>query len=199
MTSAITARAATADEYDAVVDLCATAFADEAVTAWALPDPARRDARLRESFRDSLRAALEADAVILALDAADSPIGVSIWVPVPETGPSDEDPEDGEPPAQETATRRLRAVERATAARTPRLPHLHLVSMAVLPEQRGRGAGHALIEAGIARARELGLPLYLEASAPANRALYLRHGFSAHGEPIRLTENGPTLQPMWRN
>lgn len=41
------------------------------------------------------------------------------------------------------------------------------------------------------------VPVYLEASTPRNRALYERHGFRDHGEPIPLPD-GPRLQPMWR-
>ncbi|MDP9345553.1 MAG: GNAT family N-acetyltransferase, partial [Actinomycetota bacterium] len=45
---------------------------------------------------------------------------------------------------------------------------------------------------------EQGLPAYLEASSPRNRALYERHGFSVT-EELKLPRNGPPLWLMWRD
>jgi hypothetical protein len=49
---------------------------------------------------------------------------------------------------------------------------------------------------GLARADRDGLPAYLEASAPRNRALYERHGFEVVGE-IQAGDS-PPLWPMLR-
>jgi hypothetical protein len=42
-----------------------------------------------------------------------------------------------------------------------------------------------------------GLPAYLEASSPRNRALYERHGFVVV-EEMRLAKDSPPLWRMWR-
>src|SRR3546814_2511119 len=57
--------------------------------------------------------------------------------------------------------------------------------LAALPRRRGLGAGSAMLRHGLDQARELGLPVYLEASTPQNQRLYSRHGFQEHGAPIR--------------
>ncbi|WP_020015141.1 GNAT family N-acetyltransferase [Promicromonospora sukumoe] len=95
------------------------------------------------------------------------------------------------------ATRRLAAVLTATSARHPDVPHVYLSAMATLPRRRGLGAGSAMLRQGIAMARGRGLPVYLEASTRRNQRLYARHGFRAHGAPLPLPDDGPTLQPMW--
>lgn len=189
-----TTRLATTSELDQVTALCIAAFADEAVITWVLPDPTTRRSAMRSMFDTALFAAVEAEALLLAVSAADEPIGASIWIP--RTGRSGEAaPQSGDDPV----ARRLSAVHDATEARRPGTAHLSLSSMAVLPDHRGQGAGGAMVASGTARAGDLGLPVYLEVSTPQNRALYARHGFRDHGAPIRLPEQGPTLQPMWRD
>ncbi|MFF0451363.1 GNAT family N-acetyltransferase [Streptomyces sp. NPDC004609] len=187
----VTTRPATISELHEVAALCTAAFADEAVMAWALPDPVTRLTYLRGVFGASLGAAVDTGALILAV-ADGVPAGASIRVPrsgIPETT---------EPPAgDDPVSRRLRAVQEATDTRHPDSPHLYLQSMAVRPEHRRRGAGSAMITSGLARAGERELPVYLEASTPDNRKLYERHGFRDRGEPIRLPDDGPSLQPMW--
>ncbi|MBN6041871.1 GNAT family N-acetyltransferase [Amycolatopsis sp. 195334CR] len=176
-------RPAEPSEFDAVLGPCVTAFADEAVSAWVVPDPVLRRERTLELFSTSLREAVEAGRLVVAFDGAF--VAASIWFPwegpVPEPDGDD----------------RLATVLAATAARHPREPHVYLSSMAALPDRRGSGAGTALLRYGIQRAG--GLPIYLEASTPRNRQLYLRHGFTDHGPPIPLPDNGPELQPMWRS
>lgn len=92
---------------------------------------------------------------------------------------------------------RVEVVEAAAQARHPEEPHLFLSSMATLPAHRGRGAGAAMLAAGLEWARALGLPVYLEASTSDNRRLYERCGFYDLGETIDLPDGGPSLQPMW--
>jgi hypothetical protein len=43
-----------------------------------------------------------------------------------------------------------------------------------------------------------GRPAYLEATGSKTRALYLRHGFADHGQPVRIGADGPPLLPMMR-
>jgi len=84
----------------------------------------------------------------------------------------------------------------------PRRPrsraYWHLQQMVVVPEQRGHGLGGAMLRHQLDQADAAGIGTYLEASSPRSQALYERHGFRPHGEPIRLPDDGPVLQPMWR-
>jgi ribosomal protein S18 acetylase RimI-like enzyme len=47
------------------------------------------------------------------------------------------------------------------------------------------------------RIDEAGMPAYLEASNPANVALYERHGFKVRGS-FTLPGDGPEVFTMWR-
>lgn len=193
--SAITARSAHREELDSVTELCLTAFADEAVTAWIFPDPLERRHYMRQMFSTSLEAAISAEAVILALDVDGEPMGVSIWLPHTTTAEEQETPPSVD--ENDLLARRMATAEAAASARRPTVAHLKLASMAALPEHRGKGAGSTMLCAGLERARTLGLPVYLEASTSDNRRLYARSGFRDLGETIDLPEGGPSLQPMW--
>lgn len=189
-----TVRTATRTELDHVIELCLSAFADEAVTAWVVPDPVIRQREMRRLFASSLGAAIDAEALLLAISPEGTPIAASLWVPFvegagehPTSAPTGEDSQ---------TISRMAVVESATRVRRPKASHLYLSSMGTLPSQRGRGAGTVLLSAGRERARALGLPIYLEASTVNNRRLYERFGFRDLGAPIHLPDGGPSLQPM---
>ena len=188
-------RPAVPSEFSLVLPVCVEAFADEAVSAWVEPEPELRQDRTRELFETSLRAAVDAGQLLVAFLPGGYPVAASVWADLDSTPPT------AEPPARfehdRPATRRLAAVLAATSARHPYAPHVYLSAMAALPHRRGLGAGTAMLRYGLTRSRELGLPVYLEASTPRNRRLYARHGFHDLGEPIHLPEGGPVLQPMW--
>lgn len=196
MATTMTARTARIDEAEEVTRLCLAAFADEAVTAWVIPDPAARREHLRHMVRASLEGAIEAGSLVLAIASDGAPVAASFWMPrAARSGlpaPSNSVVADDDPAG------RFAAVEAATHARRPDTEHLYLSSMATLPSHRGQGAGGAMLTEGIGRARAAGLPVYLEASTSDNRRLYERTGFRALGGPLRLPDGGPTLQPMWR-
>jgi len=78
----------------------------------------------------------------------------------------------------------------------PQEPHWHLAVIGVDPLYQGRGYGSQLMRHGLAACDRDHLPAYLEASSPANRALYERHGFKALGE-IRSGDS-PPMVPMLR-
>ncbi len=201
---------ATPAEFDVVLPVCVEAFSDEAVSAWVEPAPERRLERTRELFATSLRSAVDAGQLLVAWTDAGEPVAASIWM-VLDGAPKAEDLEaaEGSGEVNDTSTsgtdsvflaqasRRLAAVFAATSARHPDVPHVYLSAMATLPGRRGLGAGSAMLRHGIAMARDRGRPVYLEASTRQNQRLYARHGFRAHGAPLPLPDDGPTLQPMW--
>lgn len=191
-------RPARLSEFDTVLSLSAETFADEAVLSWVIPDPDARRNHIRELFADSLRTTIESGDLILAVTADNEAVALSLWHDIDPTQRTDMNPHSAEAPeVSDSVTRRLHAAARATAERHPAEPHVFLSSMATLPEHRGMGAGGAMVRFGISRAHHINLPIYLEASTPQNRRLYLRSGFIDHGETIALPEHGPVLQPMW--
>jgi GNAT superfamily N-acetyltransferase len=75
--------------------------------------------------------------------------------------------------------------------------HHHLAILAVRPDWQGRGIGTALLDAHHALLDKEGTVAYLEASDERNRGIYLRHGYTDYGSPIRLPD-GPSMYPMTR-
>lgn len=204
-TPSLAVRTATPAEFDHLLPVCVEAFADEAVSAWVEPVPALRLERTRTLFQDSLRAAVDAGELLVAFLPDGEPVAASLWtdlesgLPEPPAGPTPTHRADQRIAVDQRLAvgQRLAVVLAATGERHPREPHVYLSAMAALPGRRGLGAGSAMLRHGLGRARRLGLPVYLEASTPRNRRLYARHGFRDLGDPIRLPEDGPALQPMW--
>jgi ribosomal protein S18 acetylase RimI-like enzyme len=80
-------------------------------------------------------------------------------------------------------------------AHHPQDPHYYLQFIGVRPERQGTGIGSALLRAVLDRCDLQGAAVYLEADE-RSRHLYLKHGFEAISEPT-LPE-GPSFFPMWR-
>jgi ribosomal protein S18 acetylase RimI-like enzyme len=78
----------------------------------------------------------------------------------------------------------------------PAALHWYLETLGTDPEHQGKGVGSALLQPGLDRCDDEGLPAYLESSKESNLAFYARHGFEVTRE-INLP-NGPTLWAMWR-
>lgn len=74
----------------------------------------------------------------------------------------------------------LRAL-RAFDAFRPTARHWYLADIAVSPIARGLGVGSALLTYRLRAIDSQALPAYLEATTPASRRLYERHGFHAEG------------------
>lgn len=71
--------------------------------------------------------------------------------------------------------------------------HWYLGAIGVTPGAMSRGAGSALLSAGLARADSDGLPVRLETSLRRNVALYQRHGFRV----VAQVELPPGAPPCW--
>ena len=78
----------------------------------------------------------------------------------------------------------------------PAEAHWYLPLLGVDPARQGHGYGSALLRHALARSDRDGVPAYLEATSPRNRALYERHGFAAVGT-IRVA-GWPPIWPMLR-
>jgi ribosomal protein S18 acetylase RimI-like enzyme len=80
-------------------------------------------------------------------------------------------------------------------AHHPQDPHYYLQFIGVRPEHQGVGIGSALLRAVLDRCDLDDAAVYLEADE-RSRHLYFKHGFEAIAE-LRLPE-GPSFFPMWR-
>jgi GNAT superfamily N-acetyltransferase len=63
---------------------------------------------------------------------------------------------------------------------------------------RGRGLGQRLLQRGLIRADEQGLPCYLETSKATNVGWYERLGFFVALPALQIVPRGPTHWTMWR-
>ncbi|KXO97355.1 Acetyltransferase (GNAT) family (plasmid) [Tsukamurella tyrosinosolvens] len=180
------------DDIASLARVCATAFADDSFTCWMHPDESAREVVLEQMFAAAIAEAMPTRGVIAALAPSAGAVGVSIWLD-PRSGPVDAIVGDN------PLARRMRAVQAATDAVRPAERHIHLASMAVLPDRRGGGIGAVMLAEGLRRAAARGLPCYLEASSSANRRLYERNGFADLGAPIIAAPDAPPLWPMWRD
>jgi hypothetical protein len=88
--------------------------------------------------------------------------------------------------------RDLNAVIEQMAQVHPAGEHWFLPLTGVGPVAQGRGLGSTLLRHGLASCDRDGLPAYLEATSPRNRALYERHGFRV----IEVLQAGSS-PPMW--
>jgi GNAT superfamily N-acetyltransferase len=187
-----------ADQADADVlsRVIAEAFHPLPPSQWLIPDPNARRGLYPGYFRIFVELALAGGIVHTTQDRT----AAALWLPAGE-GEAAEPPA-GYPVRLAAATGpwldRFAAFDEVLERGHPAGPaHQHLAMLAVRPDRQGRGTGTALLRAHLAELDQAGTPTYLEASAPRNRALYLRHGYRDHGPPIRLPD-GTAMFPMWR-
>jgi GNAT superfamily N-acetyltransferase len=175
--------------FDAVVAVLTDAFAADPLAEWLFPEPSDR-ARLQAGFYRSFLEHPGAEVELVGYR-----YGAAVWLTMdPEQVLASEEPDQ----AADPATARLRAVGEALATRHPvGEPHRYLAVMGVAAAKQGGGFGSALLRAGLERSDRDGVGTYLEAGSPGSRALYLRHGFTDLGAPVRLAD-APALYPMWR-
>jgi GNAT superfamily N-acetyltransferase len=179
-----------------LAETLASAFQDDPIFTWAVPDPRIRAANLPRVFRvivDGLQAHDE------SYQTADSRAG-ALWVP---PGRPALDPEADSRLAEAVAAMGPDAVDRWVALaevmeeRHPHRAHHYLWLLGVHRSAQRRGLGSALLRDRLAWCDEHAQPAYLEATSPANRALYERHGFEVTG--VLTAEDSPPLWAMWRN
>ena len=79
----------------------------------------------------------------------------------------------------------------------PQIPHYHLFSIGARQACQGKGAGTALMYAGLSVADDNKFPTYLESSKESNVPYYQRFGFEVI-ERVEPTKGCPPLWLMWR-
>lgn len=181
-----------------VGEFIADAFASLDIARWLVPDPVERRRILAAQFAMLAQHANSHGHIDVAFVPNGQWTGVAVWA-----DRTDEDPgaPDGyEERLAEIAGAHLSALQTLDMAfkehHPHRVPHLHLMFLAVAPHHQGDGIGTRLLEIGLGRADQAGVAVYLEASSDRARRLYQRHGFTPRA-PIALPA-GPELYPMLR-
>ena len=179
-----------------LVDTLVTAFVDDPVMTWCIPDGHRRPEILRAFFE----IAVDVNQPYGELYVTDPvPAAGAVWVPAGHR-PTGEHAEQLAgwyiEAAGEYADRAAVILERMDQCH-PQGPHDYLFLLGTRPEWQSRGLGSALLREVLERCDREGRPAYLEASSERNQRLYLRHGFEVTAE-ITLPD-GPTMWPMWRD
>jgi ribosomal protein S18 acetylase RimI-like enzyme len=189
-----TVRKATADELRRLASVLAAAFEDDPAARWVFGDDVRVAERGFLLFLQRIWFAQE------ECYTTDHTVGACVW----------------ERPGEwklgvGAQVRMLPAMLRVFGRRLPRVgkaittmesdhperEHYYLPFVGVLPGWQGRGLGAALMRPILDRCDRDGVPAYLEASTPRNRALYERHGFTVTEEFV-LGKGSPPLWRMWR-
>ncbi|RJL23093.1 GNAT family N-acetyltransferase [Bailinhaonella thermotolerans] len=161
-------------------------------TRWLVPDASARRAVLAGDFQILVEHAMEHGTVYRAGEQA-----VAVWVDRTKDVPEPADYERRLAEACGEYAERFVTLDELFEAHHPADPHQHLAMLAVRPEAQGMGLGAVLLRHHHAILDEAGVDAYLEASDPANRKLYLRHGYADLGEPFALPGAEPFF-PMWR-
>ena len=175
---AATVRRATGEDVAPMARTLARAFHDDPVFTWVMRGDERRMTRLERGFELFMhRVWMEQEETYTTASVA----GAAVW----------------EKPGQwKTGA----AIARSTRGRwrpNARELHYYLPFVGVDPEWQGRGLGSAVLSPVLELCDRDGVPAFLEASTPRNRALYERHGFAV-SEEFKLGRTAPVQWRMWR-
>lgn len=168
------------------------AFSADPVVRWFLPDGPRYLA----TFPQLLRLVSDGARPTGTVDVLEGHVAAALWH---QPGTTTDDDALAVLVERSTDPERLGdtfAFLEQLADHHPEVPHWYLGFIGVDPVLQGHGHGSRLLVRGLERCDEAGLPAYLEASSPRNRALYERHGFAAVAE-VQVADS-PPLWPMWR-
>ena len=161
-----------AADASAVASALAVAFTDDPVFCWMLPDDDVRPVAAR-TFFDIVVGILAPHDDAWTTGAAVT--GAALWVPAGQAPMSDERAEEFACELAELGAPhgdRVLELIGLMDAHHPRQPNEYLWFLGVVPAGQGCGLGSALMRPVLERAGQAGLPAYLEATSPRNKALY---------------------------
>lgn len=193
----IVAHRASDDERTQVVTALCRAFFDDRIFRWVVPNDDERRRSVAIFYSRFVEACWPHGEVY----AAGAGAGAALWVP-PGVHLVDEDQAEAfgrelvESAGDEACSARMAELQEMLDEHHPAEPCWHLAFMGVDPLSQGRGIGSALLPTVLEHADRDGASAYLEASCPANRRLYERHGFRTMQE--LTVADCPPLYAMWR-
>ncbi|WP_344662326.1 GNAT family N-acetyltransferase [Catenulispora subtropica] len=185
------------EDMEALSEVIALSFHALAPSVWLIPDTDERSRIFPGYFRLYVQDAIERGRAYTTTDRT----AAALWIPVGEAGgPAQSDYDTRLAAATGPWIDRFRLFDALLEKHHPTgLRHHHLAILAVDPDHQRRGIGAALLAAhhGHLDESDPPTPAYLEASDATTRKLYLRYGYTDHGDPIQLPA-GPQMFPMLR-
>lgn len=188
----VSIRRAGPDDAASVAALVGTAFVPLKAVSWLLPEPSVRPRVMTADFLILVEHALKYGHVDVAGEGRAAAVWFDRTAEVPE-------PEDYDRRLDEACGEwagRFRVLDELFEKFHPGEPHHHLALLAVEPSHQGGGLGSALLRHHHAVLDDAGTAAYLEASSPASRDLYLRHGYELRTD--FALPDGTKFWPMWR-
>jgi GNAT superfamily N-acetyltransferase len=192
-------RQASAADVQSMARSLASAFYDDSVWKWFMPNDATRAQRLERMFASFTRNVyLRHGSDCYTTDTYE---GAALWA-----GPGHEHMSAGDVlrvlPGWTKAIgwRELFRVQRGVDSFEkvhPHERHYYLPFVGVAPESQGRGLGTALMAPVLEKCDRERIPAYLEATSVASRRCYERVGFHTRSEE-RVAGDGPPFFAMWR-
>lgn len=184
-------------EADAVATTLASAFAEDPLMAWLMPDRGLPD-RLRRFFLINIKSNFRTGKDDMYV--TDDGRGVALWSPPGKWRLPPTEIMRSTPDMVRIFGRRLvRALRTLTAVegKHPHDEHWYLAVLGTHADFRGKGKGGEVLAPILRRCDEEGIPAYLESSNPRNIPFYVRQGFEPL-EAIHVTPDAPVITPMRR-
>ena len=166
---------ATPAHRDRVVETLVAAFPEDPVLRHMFPDPQTYPDHAAAFFGHLFDKRVHHNAIWVAEDGA----AAAIWEPPAPSSPALPVPALSLPAPD---LERVRGYDEAVHSALPKEPFWYLGVLGTHPDWAGRRWGHAVMEAGLRRAAEDGLPAILETSKPANVEMYRRAGWTVIAE-----------------
>lgn len=199
MTAAIrpVIRAAVGSDRATAIDVLTTAFCDDPLSVWVVPDPDRRRRFHDGIFGAAFDDALDGGAALVA-EVEGAIAGVALWYPPGrEPDPAGTNLDAARAVLAAPDLQRLMHIRELMGQSHPNEAHYYLWLAGVTPRHHNRGVGGALMADALERCDRQGHGAYLEATSPSNRRLYRRWGFRDR-DPIALPGR-LGIFPMWRD
>jgi ribosomal protein S18 acetylase RimI-like enzyme len=179
-----------------VAEVMVGAFFHDPLWSWAFPDPLRRREQHRQLWRLCVEGAVRYRSVWLSAGHE----AAAVWIPPGGTELSSEQEARFEPLVTDIAGPEAQRVFDAFALLENEHPHdephYYLSMLGTDPRHLGHGHGLGLLADNLTAIDAAGRPAYLEASNPANVALYERYGFEV--VTTCAIPGGPEVTTMWR-
>jgi ribosomal protein S18 acetylase RimI-like enzyme len=184
---------ATVAQRSHVAAVLSSAFNDDPIFSWMIPDRIRRAKLLQPFFELFADAFIPHDATFVTESS------VAMWAPVGVAVPSDAEAEQFVTTLLEMCgpdAARGEAVMGTIESHHPDDPAAHLQFVGVAAGSQGRGLGSAVMAPMLAACDRDGTPAFLVSTSEGSRRLYERHGFGVM-EVLRV-DDCPPLWNMWR-